>query len=304
LNDSFEEALRIAGDFLTKNGLAIGASVVLLVAVERIISVLSDRYIADQEKLHIVKRRTRLVTFLLGVLWVFMLYTTQQKSDVIIIVGIVLAGVALTLREVLTSIVGWFLIVGPKGFRHGDRVEVGALRGDVIDIGLLRTTIAEIGNWVDADQSTGRLITMPNSAVLGCEVKNYTAGHEFIWDEYKILVTFESDWKKAEQILERIAQSDFVTKQEQLLQNISSVRKKYPLRYTVVTPKIYTTIADSGILLTMRYMVRARRRRGIKDSFSRLILDAFNHESTIEFAYPTYRLYTAPSAVVPAELQK
>ena len=73
--------------------------------------------------------------------------------------------------------------------------------GDVIDIRLFQFSINEIGNWVDADQSTGRIIHIPNGIVFTEPQANYTAGFQYIWNEIPVLVTFESDWKKAKQIL-------------------------------------------------------------------------------------------------------
>jgi small-conductance mechanosensitive channel len=41
----------------------------------------------------------------------------------------------------------------------------------------------EIGGWVDAEQSTGRLVHVPNGMVFTTEVANYTEGFGYIWDE-------------------------------------------------------------------------------------------------------------------------
>jgi len=59
---------------------------------------------------------------------------------------------------------------------------------------------------VRADQSTGRVSYIPNSFVFTKPVFNYTQGFPYIWDEMPILITFESDWEKAERILRRIVQ--------------------------------------------------------------------------------------------------
>ena len=62
--------------------------------------------------------------------------------------GVVGAGVAVALQDVLASIAGAFSIGFSKLYAMGDRVQIGDTRGDVIDIGLLRTTLLETGNWV------------------------------------------------------------------------------------------------------------------------------------------------------------
>jgi hypothetical protein len=80
--------------------------------------------------------------------------------------GVVGAGVAVALQDVIASIAGAFSIGFSRLYTVGDRVQLGDSRGDVIDIGLLRTTLMETGNWVNRDSYNGRIVRIPNSAVL------------------------------------------------------------------------------------------------------------------------------------------
>src|ERR1700688_5121888 len=57
--------------------------------------------------------------------------------------GVVGAGVAVALQDVLASFAGAFSIGFSKPYAVGDRVQIGDTRGDVIDIGLLRTTLLD-----------------------------------------------------------------------------------------------------------------------------------------------------------------
>lgn len=75
------------------------------------------------------------------------------------------AGMVITLREVLLSIVGWMRISILSSYKNGDRIEINGIVGDVVDIRILRTSVMEILGWVDADQSTGRIAHIPDSWV-------------------------------------------------------------------------------------------------------------------------------------------
>jgi hypothetical protein len=75
--------------------------------------------------------------------------------------GVVGAGVAVALQDLLASIAGAFAITFSRLFAVGDRIQVGETRGDVIDIGLLRTTLMETGNWVSRDMYNGRIVHIP-----------------------------------------------------------------------------------------------------------------------------------------------
>ncbi|MEM6646123.1 MAG: hypothetical protein AAF730_07715 [Bacteroidota bacterium] len=46
---------------------------------------------------------------------------------------------------------------------HTYRIEINGVKGDVLDIRVLRTTMMEVGGWVGTDQSTGRIVHVPNS---------------------------------------------------------------------------------------------------------------------------------------------
>ena len=92
-----------------------------------------------------------------------------------------------------------------KPFKVGDRIEIDQITGDVIDIRIFQFSVVEVGNWIDADQSTGRIVQVPNSKVLREALANYQIGFEYIWHEIPVLITFESDWKKAKGLLQKIA---------------------------------------------------------------------------------------------------
>ena len=60
---------------------------------------------------------------------------------------------------------GWMLIIWRRPFAVGDRIQIGNHAGDVMDLTISRFTLAEIGNWVHADQITGRIVHIPTGKV-------------------------------------------------------------------------------------------------------------------------------------------
>ena len=70
--------------------------------------------------------------------------------------GLASAGVAIAMHDTIANLAGWFFIISRKPFKVGDRIEIGEIAGDVIDIRIFQFSLVEIGNWVDAEQSTGR----------------------------------------------------------------------------------------------------------------------------------------------------
>ena len=61
--------------------------------------------------------------------------------------------------------------------------------------------------------------------------------------------------------------------------------------YTKLTPTVYTSVRESGVLLTIRYLSEPRRRRATEEVIWEEILQAFAECDDIDFAYPTTRLF-------------
>ena len=205
--------------------------------------------------------------------------------------GLLSAGIAIALKDVLANLAGWIFIISRRPFEVGDRVEIDGSRGDVIDQRIFEFSLLEIGNWVDADQSTGRIIHVPNGKIFNKDLANYDKGFKYIWNEIPILITYESDWKKAKQILGDIANKHTDVTSKNVERQIKRAARKFLIHYKNLTPIVYTDIRDSGVLLTIRYLCEARKKRGSSEKIQEAILDEFSKQSNIDFAYPTTRFY-------------
>ncbi|MBE0570851.1 MAG: mechanosensitive ion channel [Ignavibacteriaceae bacterium] len=205
--------------------------------------------------------------------------------------GLISAGIAIALKDPLVNMVAWGFILIRQPFKVGDRIQIGKIAGDVIDIRLFQFSVNEIGNWVDADQSTGRIIHIPNGMVFTEPQANYTAGFEYIWNEMPVLLTFESNWKKAKQILTDIVNHHGIVLSTNAEKQIKEAAKKFLIFYSKLTPIVYTSVKDSGVLLTLRYICDPRERRSIEEKIWEDILNQFASCNDIDFAYPTQRFY-------------
>ena len=239
----------------------------------------------------------RTVSFTVGALTLILILSVWIKAigQFGAFLGLLSAGVAIALKDPLTNIAGWFFILTRQPFSLGDRVQIGEQAGDVIDIRLFQFTLLEIGNWVNADQSTGRIIHIPNGTVFTQAQSNYSAGFKFIWNELAVLVTFESNWQLAKDILQKIVNAHAEALSVDAEKKIIEASKKYMIFYQYLTPTVYTSVKDSGVLLTMRYVCEPRKRRNSEHHIWEDVLKQFAQNKDIEFAYPTQRFYKRPA---------
>jgi small-conductance mechanosensitive channel len=235
----------------------------------------------------------KVLTYILAVIVLLLLAQVwfEGFEDMGTYIGLLSAGIAIALKDLVTNVAAWMFIIIRRPFTVGDRIEMGSVKGDVIDIRIFQFTLLEIGNWVDADQSTGRIIHVPNGKIFTDYQANYTTGFQFIWNEIPILLTFESDWEKAKDILRRIAKKHTEHLTRAAEEKIKQAARQFMIFYSHLTPTVYTSVRDSGVLLTIRYICDARNRRGTEQLLWEDILREFAQHKDIDYAYPTQRFY-------------
>lgn len=201
--------------------------------------------------------------------------------------GLIGAGIAVALQDVFKNFAGGITIFSTGIYRVGDRIEINGKLGDVIDIGVFFTTVMEVGEWVDGNQATGRLTTIPNSSILSNNVNNFTKDHNFIWDEITLPITYDSNWKKAHEHVLGIVKKETEQFAEQADKEISKLGEKYYLPKKPVEPVIFLTITDNYIKFNIRYVTDTRERRILRDRLSRLILEEIEDSKDINIASET-----------------
>ena len=266
------------------------ALVLSLLLLRRGVGLVLERRLEDTARRYIA---VKTVNYLLGFVSVLALLRIWLGgvTGLAASIGIISAGLAIALHAPLTNLAGWIFLTIRRPFSVGDRIQIGDHAGDVIDLRLFAFSLVEIGHWVDADQSTGRILHIPNGKVFQETVANYTQGFNFIWDEVPVTVTFESDWRRAKEILSEIAATHSTIESEQARLELRRAANKFMIRYEHLTPIVWTSVIDIGVTLTIRYLTDPRRRRSAENAILEDILEAFWKADDIDFAYPTMRYY-------------
>jgi small-conductance mechanosensitive channel len=269
------------------------AIIAVLVVVRWLVLMLVRRKVPDARARYTWRKGTAyagmvLAVFLVGRLWI------EGIGTLATFLGLVGAGVVVALRDPVLNMAGWFFLLWRRPFVVGDRIQIGDHAGDVIDLRLFQFTLLEIGNWVHADQSTGRLVHVPNGRVFHEPLANYTRGFPYIWNEIPVRVTFESDWRAAKEILLEIVNRRAYMSEDEARQHLLRASHRFMIVYSTLTPTVYTSADESGVVLTLRYLCDARQRRGTAQTIWEDVLSAFGERDDIGLAYPTRRWYAGP----------
>ncbi|HSJ08833.1 MAG TPA: mechanosensitive ion channel domain-containing protein [Longimicrobiales bacterium] len=205
--------------------------------------------------------------------------------------GIAAAGLVIALKEPLLNMTGWLYLIWARPFVIGDRIQIGTHIGDVIDERVFEFTLLEVGNWIEGDQSTGRVIHVPNARVFQEPVANYTRGFPYLWDELQINITFESNWKAARALVMDALRSAGRVLDADTEARVLAESGHHLIFYSTLAPTVYTRVGERGIVLTARYVTEVRARRGTAQGVWEAVLEAFAGRDDIDFAYPTQRFF-------------
>ena len=266
-------------------------TILLFWALNRIFAYLVNRSVKNIQYRYQWQKAIGYLLSLSGLIMIGRIWLAGMQT-LVTFFGLLSAGIAIALKDPLMNIAGWAYIIVRKPFNVGDRIEISGVSGDVIDIRIFEFAILEIGNWVEADQSTGRVLHIPNGVIFTMTLGNYTRGFEYIWNEIAILVTFESNWKKAKELLQQIVDEYAAKHLPAIEKNLQNVSQPYMLKVGKTTPIVYTTVKESGVLLTIRYLCKPRHRRSSTSYLWEHTLEAFAAEPDINLAYPTQRFFT------------
>lgn len=230
------------------------------------------------------------VLVFIGLLLVGNIWITNFQS-ITTFLGLLSAGIAIALKDIFVNIAGWVFIYWRKPFDVGDRIQIGELKGDVVDLRLFQFSMLEVGNWVDGEQSTGRIVHVPNAKVFLDPQANYSQGFDFIWNEQQVYIGLESDYKKASlllrEIMNELLSPDFNTIESEL----RKAQKEHFISFSQYTPIVYTKIQERGIQLSLRYLCKPRKRRVIEHQITEEIIDRFRAQKDIRIVYPITSIY-------------
>ncbi|MCU1301823.1 MAG: MscS family mechanosensitive ion channel [Candidatus Sulfotelmatobacter sp.] len=134
----------------------------LLLAIGNVSRRLALRRVQDPNRQRLIGMIHQFLT-LLAIAVVILFVLASDLKSVATYLGLLSAGLLLALQNVIPASLGALLLVGKRGIRIGDRVQVSGVTGDVFNMGLLQFQLKEFD--VQKQRYTGHVATFSNSLV-------------------------------------------------------------------------------------------------------------------------------------------
>ncbi len=245
----------------------------LVLGISHLWKKVTFRYMRDVRRRHqfLVLRRI-IVSVVIGILAI--VASINGLGGISTFAGLLTAGVAVALQNVILAIVGYFFLIGKHGVRVGDRLQVSGVVGNVVDIGLIRMHLMELGRGPGA-QPTGRIVAFSNAVVFRTHAGLYkqVPGTHFLWHEVTRNLPPGSDYRPIEEkMLQAVNKvfADYQEKLEEQLRRMEHVLKTMPI--PALHPESRVRMTKNGVSVTIRYPVDMHHAREMDDRINREVL--------------------------------
>jgi small-conductance mechanosensitive channel len=273
-------------DDLRELSLDLGILIILIAAVFAVGEIwrrTTFRYIRDTRRRYQFMLLRRVVMWVAVALIVVLAFASQLGSAVTF-AGLLTAGVAVALQNVIVSVVAYFFLIGKYGIRVGDRVQIAGVTGEVVDIGLVRIHVMELGGPGDS-QPTGRIVAFSNSIVFQptAGVFKQIPGTNFIWHELKLTLAPESDYHEAKERITKAVDAAL----DQYRESIENQRLVMEKNLSTISPaelrpRIRLHYTAAGIEASVRFPVELEKASEMDDHLMKEVTAALAREPKLK----------------------
>lgn len=275
----------------------IGITILVLIGIAFSLKLGVRKYIHDNERIYTTNKIINFLNITLIVLILLFAYL-DNVSYLVTVLGFASAGLAIAMKDLFMSILGWIVIVVGGCVHAGDRIKVikeGAVYiGDVLDISVLRITLYEdiTLTTYKENRRAGRIIFIPNNFVFTMMFSNYThGGMKTVWDGIDFTITFDSNHEKACHIARECAKKYAKGYAESTRKQFIKMRDRFSLRNTNVEPRVFNLLEPNGIRISVWYLTNAYATLALRSSISAEIIDEILQQPDIQIAYPSTTIY-------------
>jgi small-conductance mechanosensitive channel len=225
----------------------------------------------DARQRHTLRSIAELCIQIVGAIWMLLVIFGPPRQ-IGAMLGLATAAMTVALQDFILAFFGWFILIGKKGMRVGDIVEIDGVGGEVIELGLLSTTLLETGTLTGQGYPTGRRVNLMNSFAIKSKYFNFSTAGQWMWDRFDLPIpSSQRTHLRAEQVL-RMMQEETADWGSQAEREWSRARAAGLTRLQAV-PSVNLRPSGNEFKLEVRYVTRASERFQTRNRLYRRVLD-------------------------------
>ncbi len=190
----------------------------------------------------------------------------EYIKNLMTLISVLSAAMTIALREIILNFFCGIYIKFKRPFKVEDRIQIGDIKGDVMNISSLDFEILEVSTRDDNGQSTGVVVSFPNSVVFTEPIKNINKGFKYVWNELTVNVSLDGDLVKDKQEIYKIINSLETIKSipRKMKNQINEINTENRVYFNKYDPIIYTRIVGKHVELTARYLMHPKKARYVE----------------------------------------
>ena len=179
------------------------------------------------------------------------------------LLGLITAGLALALQNVILSAVAYFFLIGRYGLRVGDRITVQGVTGEVIEVGLIRLFLMELAGTGTELHPTGRLAVFANSVIFQpSALLKQAPGLDYAWHSLTVTVENSADYQQTRDRLTHAVCSVYEEYRKTIDQQHKAFEQTTHVPAAVPAPVSRAQFNESGLEISIRYPVSLNEKPG------------------------------------------
>ena len=233
------------------------------------------RYIHDVRRRHQFLLLRRIVT-LIVVAGVIAASFATDVGSLTTFAGLLTAGIAIALQDVILSVAGYFVIIGKYGIRVGDRVQIAHVSGEVLEVGLVWMYLMEFEARGRDQLPTGRIVEFPNAVVFdhSAGIFKQLPGTRYLWHEVSATVPATADYRAVQQRMLDAVNSVFADYGDAVQRQHREMERMLRVTMPPPQPQSRLRVAANGIEITIRYPVELEHATEVDDRITAAVTQA------------------------------
>jgi small-conductance mechanosensitive channel len=245
------------------------------------------KYVHDSKRerqLNIIRR----TIFTIALLLIILLNFVTEFGSIATYAGLLTAGLAVALQNVILSMFAHFFYFGRFGVRVGDRVQIGKVIGEVIHVGLVRLYLMELDGPSSELYPTGKIVAFPNSILFQPSAfTKQIPGTNYSWQEITFILDPSTDYRMATKKLNEAVNIVYTQYSDIMEQQKNALTRATHLDVKMPTPKGFMNFINNGLALIIRYPIETSHASEINQRIAKKLLEAIEAEPSLKLVSST-----------------